>query len=221
MRKHVEATTVGHAEHDLARPVVSRQLDRLVEHRHDHVETLDRELLLAEERAAQVLLERFDLGEPFKKLPLVLGRERLAEASRLDRLSQPHALAVLGDVLDLVGDRAAVGLAQVRQRVGEGFAGHGDTQDPRRDLLHQLGGEVDGRWVERRVADGLGAERVETRGQVPVHAVRLDDRRRRLHRLHQRLVGHLRCGRLDRCRHGLVGGHGRLALRRLVGQLDP
>ena len=44
---------------------------------------------------------------------------RLAVAARLDRLAQPDALLVVGDVLDLVGDRAAVDLAQPRVRVGE------------------------------------------------------------------------------------------------------
>ena len=42
--------------------------------------------------------------------------------------------------------------------------------------------------VERRVALGLGAERVEAGGEVAVGAVGLDQRRRRLHRLQQLLV---------------------------------
>ncbi len=89
-------------------------------------------------------------------------------APRLDVLAQPHALAVRGDVLDLVGDRAAVGLAQVRQRVGERRAGHVHAQHPGRDLRHQLGRQAERLGVERRVALGLGAERVEARGEVPV-----------------------------------------------------
>src|SRR3712207_6930623 len=44
-----------------------------------------------------------------------LFRSRLAERPGLDVLPQPDALAVRGDVLDLVGDRAAVRLAQVRE----------------------------------------------------------------------------------------------------------
>ena len=43
-----------------------------------------------------------------------------------------------------------------------------------------------GLGVERRVALGLRAQRVEARGQVPVRAVGLDERRRRLHGLQQR-----------------------------------
>ena len=45
--------------------------------------------------------------------------ERLAEDAGLDRLAQPQPLAVRGDVLDLVRDRAAIGLAQVRERIGK------------------------------------------------------------------------------------------------------
>ena len=51
VREHVEPAAVRHAEHDLVRAVLGGELDRLVEHRHEHVEPLDRELLLAEERA--------------------------------------------------------------------------------------------------------------------------------------------------------------------------
>src|ERR671925_517169 len=46
--------SVRHAEHDLVAALLGRQRDRLVEHRHHHVEPLDGELLLAEERAAEV-----------------------------------------------------------------------------------------------------------------------------------------------------------------------
>ena len=94
-----------------------------------------------------------------------------------------------GDVLDLVGDRAAVGLPQVGQRVGERRAGDVHAQDPRRDLRHQLGGQAERLGVERRVALGLAAERVEPGGEVAVRAVRLEQRGRGLDRLHQLLVG--------------------------------
>ena len=106
---------------------------------------------------------------------LLVGGQRLAELAGLDLLAQPHALAVAGDVLDLVGDRAAVGLAQVRQRVGERRARArtcaGSCAGIRR---HELGREAERLGVERRVALGLGAERVEPRGEVAVGAVGLE-----------------------------------------------
>src|ERR671914_331784 len=47
------------------------------------------------------------------------------------------------------------------------------AQDGGRDAAHELVVQADGGGLERGVADGLGAERVEARGEVPVHAVRL------------------------------------------------
>ena len=94
-----------------------------------------------------------------------------------------------GDVLDLVGDRAAVRLAQVRQRVGERGAGHLDAQDPRRDAGHELRGQAERLGIERRVALGLAAERVETRGEVAVRAVRLQQRDGGLDGAQEVLVG--------------------------------
>ena len=48
--EHVEPAAVRHADDDLAAAVRRRELDELVEHRHGHVEALDRELLLARGR---------------------------------------------------------------------------------------------------------------------------------------------------------------------------
>ena len=98
------------------------------------------------------------------------ARERLPVAARLDHAAQPAALLVVGDVLDLVGDRAAVGLDEVRQRVGERLAGHVQAECRGGDPRLQLGGQrrLGAVGLERRVADGLGAERVEPRGEVAV-----------------------------------------------------
>jgi hypothetical protein len=106
----------------------------LVEHRDRHVEALDRELLLAQVGLVHEALERVDLREAAQELALSRRGPSAAERAGLDLLAQPDALAVRGDVLDLVGDRAAVGLAQVRQRVGERRARDADAQDLGRDL---------------------------------------------------------------------------------------
>ena len=111
--------------------------------------------------------------------------ERLAVGAGLDHLPQPHPLLVRGEVLDLVGDRAAVGVAHPRQRLEQGLPGDADPQDRGRDLRHQLRRQVEVLGLDRRVALGLGAERVEVRGEVTVGAVGLEQRGRRLHRLQQ------------------------------------
>ena len=111
----------------------------------------------------------------------LLGLELHAEAPGLDRLAEPDALGVVGDVLDLVRARAHVDLAQPRQGLEQGLARDVEPQDVRGDARLELRGERrhEPRLVERGVAHRLRAERVEPRGQVAVHPVRLDEGHRR------------------------------------------
>src|SRR5256885_2222152 len=104
VREHVEPAAVRHADHDLAGAVGRGELDELVEHRHRHVEALDRELLLTQVGLVHEALEGVDLDEALEQRLLLVGGQRLAELSGLDLRAQPGALAVRGDVLDLVGD---------------------------------------------------------------------------------------------------------------------
>jgi hypothetical protein len=60
MGENAQAAAMSHADHDLVGAVLGGELDRLVEHRHHHVQPFDRELFLPEEGASQVLLEPFD-----------------------------------------------------------------------------------------------------------------------------------------------------------------
>ena len=194
--EHVQAPAVRHPDHDLVSAGIRRELDRLVEHRHHRVEALERELLLAEERAAQVLLEPLRPGERLEQADPLLGCERLAVAARLDRLPQPHALCMVGEVLDLVGHRAAVDLAEVRQRLLQRLAGDVDAEERGGNALLQLGRQRrdQPRLVQRRVAERLGAERIEAGGEVAVHAMGLDERHRRGDGADQRLVDLGRAG---------------------------
>ena len=180
-----EPAAVGHADHDLARALGVRHLEDLVEHRHDRVEALDREHLLAQVGLLDVALEAEDLDQPVEQRLLLLGLQRLAVPAGLDHLAQPHPLLVRGEVLDLVRDRAAVGLAHPRQRLEQRLALDADPQDLGRDLRHQLRRQVEVLGLDRGVALGLGAERVEPGGEVAVGAVGLEQRGRRLHRLQQ------------------------------------
>ena len=58
-----EAAAVGHPDHDLLGAVLARQGRDLVEHRHGHVEALDREHLLAQVGLLQEALELEDLDQ--------------------------------------------------------------------------------------------------------------------------------------------------------------
>ena len=155
VREHVQPPAVGHPHDDLLPADAGRQLDQLVEHRHGHVQALDRELVLAEIGLVHEALERIHLDQALEQRLALLGGQRLAEGARLDLLAQPHALAVRGDVLDLIGDRPAVGLAQVRQRLGERLARHIHAQDASRDLRHHLRRQPRGLRVQLRLALGL------------------------------------------------------------------
>ena len=151
---HVQPAAVGHAEHDVLGAAARGQLERLVEHRDDHLEPLDRELLLAQERPAQVALEAFRVGEPRQQRLLLLGVELPAVAARLDRVAQPDALLVVRDVLDLVRHRPAVGGAQLREHLAERVPLAVQAQQARRDLRLELRRQPRDQpvGVERRIA---------------------------------------------------------------------
>ena len=191
VREDVEAPTVRHADDDVAGAVRSRELDRFVEHRHHHVEAFDRELLLAEKRPPQIALEALDLGEPLEKGPLLVGAERLAVRARFDRVTQPEPLLVARDVLELVGQRAAVGLMQLGEGLGQGLGRDVQAEDARWDPGLQLGREPGHEpvRVERRVAGRLRAQWVDVGGQVAVGPMRLDQRHRRRNAPEEQVVG--------------------------------
>ena len=206
-------------------------LEDLVEHRHDGVEPLDREHLLAEVGLLEVALEAEHLDQAVEQPLLLLGLERLAVPAGLDHVPQPHPLLVRGEVLDLVRDRPAVGLAHPGQDLEQRLALDADAEDLRRDLRHQLGGQVEVLGLDRRVALGLGAQRVEPGRQVAVGPVGLEQRGRGLdglEQLHVRLrgdAGRLRAaGRTGRgqrrrgCRGGVRRGDGSRARRRGPGR---
>jgi hypothetical protein len=128
VREHVQTPAVRHADHDLVRAGRRGELDRLVEHRHHRIQPLERELLLPEERPAQVLLEALGAGDSLEQPNALLVGERRAIPARLDRLPEPHALGVVGKVLDLVRDRAAIHLAQRGQGLTQRLTGHVDAE---------------------------------------------------------------------------------------------
>ena len=80
-----------------ARPGGGAQLDHLVEHRHERVQALDRELLLAEEGLVEIGLEGLDLLQALEQIRAASEGERLAIGAPLDRLAQPDALLVVRD----------------------------------------------------------------------------------------------------------------------------
>ena len=171
VREHVQPPAVRHADDGLGDAGLRCQHDHLVEHQHHDVEALDRELLLAEERAVQVVLERLDAQQAVEDVAALVGRQRLRVGAGLDGLAQPEPLAMAREVLDLVRDRPGVRLAQARQRVGERLARHEEIERRGRDALERVVAEAVVGRVEGRIADRVAAERIEARGHVAVRAV--------------------------------------------------
>ena len=65
--EHVQPTPVRHPEHRVSHSLIAGSADDLVEHRHQHVETLEREARSAGKYAVQKLLENLDLREPLEQ----------------------------------------------------------------------------------------------------------------------------------------------------------
>ncbi len=183
-----EPAAVGHAEDDLVGAGPVGEGDDHVEHRHDHVEALDREDLGAEIRFLEEALELEDVDQPVQQALFLVRGHRLAVGAGLDHLAHPDPLLMGGDVLELVADRRAVGVAHPRQRLEQRFAGDADPQDRGGDPRHQLRRQVEVLGLQARVAFRLRAERVEVGGEVALGAVGLQQRGRRLDRLQQLLV---------------------------------
>ena len=135
VRQHVQAAAVRHADHHLAGALVGGVAEDDVEHRHEGIEPLDAEAFLAEVGLVQEALERLDAHQALEERDPVIGLHRPPMLTRLDHAAEPDALGVRGDVLDLVGDRPAVGLLEVGERVRQRRARHVDP--------HELGRE---RW---------------------------------------------------------------------------
>ena len=126
----------------------------------------------------QELLERLDLGEPRERAAAsVPGASGWRKAPRLDLLAQPHPLLVARDVLDLIGQRAAVGRAGDTAAPRPASAPGTATRSTFEGICrHHLGREAERAGIERRIADRLTAQRIEVRREVPVRAERLDQR---------------------------------------------
>ena len=176
VREHIQAPAVRHAQDRLGDAGLCSQHDHLVQHEHHHVEPLDRELLLAEERAVQVVLERLDAQQPVEDVAPLVGRQRLGVGAGLDGLAQPEPLAVPREVLDLVRDRPGVRLAQARQRVGERLARDEQLECSGRNALQSVIAEAVVGGIERRIADRVAAQRVQARGHVAVCAIGVNER---------------------------------------------
>ena len=148
VRQHIQAPAVRHAEHQVAHGRLAGEFDHEVEHRNHDVDAFNREAFGAEVRLVEESLHPLDRGQPRQDHVRLIGRERSAMHPRLDLFAQPEPLLVRCEMLHLVRDRSAVGLLQVRQRLGQRSAGYADAQDLGRDRRHDLGRQSEGGRIE-------------------------------------------------------------------------
>ena len=198
VRLDVEAATVRHAQRDLLDASARGEQHGLVEHQDHRVEPLDGELLGAEEGALQERLKALNAQQADQLTALLLRGSFDPEGARLDGLAQPDALAVGAEVLDLVGDRLAVDLGESIEDGLERVALDEGAQRGGRHGFERALVKFEERRVECGVAGWLRAEWVELRGEVPVGAVRLDQRHAGAHVGEQLLGAHALRERADR-----------------------
>ena len=96
--------------------------DRLVEHRDERVDALDREALGVHVRAAEEPLQPVDLAQSHEQLFPLVADERCGDLAVADRATEPLALVLFAEMVELVAERAAVEVAEPRDDVGGGAA---------------------------------------------------------------------------------------------------
>ena len=171
--EHVDPAPVRHAEDDFAGAGL---LDGAVQHRNQHVRSLDGEALLAEVGSMKEALQPLDLREPRQQLPLLLRAQGGVRALLLEVAPEPLDLLRLLQVLEVVADGPAVGPPKapdgLRQRLVPGVV----EDDGERNLLQLLERGPEEGGVELRMSGRLLSQRVDPRDLVAVLPVRLDER---------------------------------------------
>ncbi len=155
--------------------LVGRGLEDRVEDGDEALAALEPEALLAHPLGAQELLEGLGGVEPAQDVALVVGVELVAHA--LDLRLDPVLLVEVLDVHVLDARRAAVGVAQHLEDVGEPQPVLGDQVAGEELAVEVPDGEAVGRRVElRRHLRFLPPQRVEVGDEVAAYPVDPDER---------------------------------------------
>ena len=174
VREHIEAPAVRHAERELTDAERGARLEHAVEERNQRLAAFEAEALLADIAVREEVLEAVGLEELRQDALLGVGAELRAVARPFDALRDPRAALGGLDVHVLDAHRAAVGLLEARDDVGE-RRGVVERERARIERLAEgfvveadrLEGEVLGERTR-------GAERIELRREVAVGAVAVD-----------------------------------------------
>ncbi len=166
---------MGHAEDDLRHAERAAALDDLFQRRNHGFAAIKTEALGAGEFEIDEFLEALGLDELVEDRALALAGETDLLAGAFDARLQPGFFRGIGNVHELVADRAAIGAAQD----GQHFRDRREFEPEHavdEDLAGVIGlGEAEMRGVQRLVlAPGLQAERVEIGVEMAAHAIGAD-----------------------------------------------
>lgn len=112
VHQYVEATTVGHADHDFLGAIGPGTLNQLVEHWNQAFAAFQTETLGARVFGAQVFFEAFSCSNTLEQVALNVSREHRTTTNTLETLHEPVALLGIHDVSELGADGATICLLQ-------------------------------------------------------------------------------------------------------------
>ena len=110
--EHIEATAMGHAQHDFRHAQGATALDDLLKRRDHRFGAIKAKTLCAAEAEIRKSLEAFRLNELRQDRALALAGECDLLVGPLHALLNPGLLGRIGDVHELEADRAAIGATQ-------------------------------------------------------------------------------------------------------------
>ena len=177
--KHVEATAMGHAQHDLLHTEIAAALDDLLECRDQRFRAVETEALGAGIFEIEKFLETLALDQLVEDRLLAARGEFDLLVGPLDAFLQPRLLDRVGDMHELDAERLAIGAL----KDGEDFADRREFEPQHvveEDLAVVIGfGETVMRRGELLVIDALlETQRIQIGMQVAAHAVGADHHQR-------------------------------------------
>jgi len=151
--QHVQAATVGHADHHFLHAPGTGGVDQLVHGSDEGFATFEREALLANVLGVQEALQTLGGRQAIQDALFLLGREVRLAADGFELLLPPALLVLVGGIHVLRPDSAAVGLAQRVDELAQRqvFLAEEGVADVEHGLLVSIG-----ETVERRLQLGDG-----------------------------------------------------------------
>ncbi len=194
--QHVEATAVGHADHDFLHAEIAAALDDLLERRDQRLTAVETEPLGAGVLDVDELLEALGLDQLLQDGALALLGEGDGLVRTLDALLDPALLGRIGNVHELDAQRRAIGAAQDVDHLAHGRELETQHLVDEDLAIEILLGEAVGRGMQLLVVlVGRDLQRIELGVQMAAHAIGANHHDR-THRIARRVL-QLLLGEID------------------------